>query len=44
MRIFYIVDDIHTVEPLLRRVADHEVQTTIPLNEVVTTILHLVDA
>jgi hypothetical protein len=39
-----IVDDIRTVEPLLRRVADHEVQTTIPLNEVVTTILHLVDA
>jgi hypothetical protein len=39
-----IVDDIQTVEPLLRRVADHEVQTTIPLNEVVTTILHLVDA
>ena len=39
-----IVDDIQTVEPLLRRVADHEVQTTIPLNEVVRTILHLVDA
>ena len=39
-----IVDDIQTVEPLLRRVADHEIQTTIPLNEVVTTILHLVEA
>jgi dephospho-CoA kinase len=39
-----IAGDIQTVEPLLRRVADHEIQTTIPLNEVVTTILHLVDA
>jgi shikimate kinase len=38
-----IVDDIQTVEPLLRGLADHEVQTTIPLNEVVRTILHLVD-
>jgi hypothetical protein len=33
-----------TVEPLLRRVADHEVRTTIPLNEVVRTVLRLVDA
>ncbi len=39
-----IAGDIETVEPLLRRVADHEVRTTIPLNEVVTTILRLVDA
>jgi dephospho-CoA kinase len=39
-----IVNDIETVEPLLRRVADHEVQTTIPLREVVTAILQLVDA
>ncbi len=39
-----IADDIQAAEPLLRRVADHEVRTTIPLNEVVTTILHLVDA
>ena len=39
-----VVDDLQTVEPLLRRVADHEVRTTIPLNEVVTTILCLVDA
>jgi shikimate kinase len=38
-----IVDDVETVEPLLRRVADHEVQTTISLNEVVTTILRLAD-
>jgi hypothetical protein len=26
------------VEPLLRRLADHEIQATIPLNEAVTTI------
>ena len=39
-----VVDDLQTVEPLLRRVADHEVRTTIPLNKVVTTILCLVDA
>jgi shikimate kinase len=38
-----IVDDIETVEPLLRRVADHEVRTTIPLNEVVNTVLRLVE-
>jgi shikimate kinase len=37
-------EDVETVEPLLRRVATHEVQTTMPLNEVVTTILQLVDA
>ena len=39
-----IVDDVAAVEPLLRRVADHEVRTTIPLTEVVTAILRLVDA
>jgi shikimate kinase len=39
-----IVGDVEAVEPLLRRVADHEVRTTIPLNEVVTAILRLVDA
>jgi shikimate kinase len=39
-----IIDDVEAVEPLLRRVADHEVRTTIPLNEVVTAILRLVDA
>ena len=39
-----IVDDVEAVEPLLRRVADHEVRTTIPLDEVVTAILRLVDA
>jgi shikimate kinase len=39
-----ILDDLENVEPLLRRVADHEIRTTIPLSEVVATILHLVDA
>ena len=39
-----VLDDLETVEPLLRRVADHEVRTTVPLNEVVTTVLRLVDA
>jgi len=38
------LDDVETVEPLLRRVATHEVRTTEPLNEVVATILRLVDA
>ncbi len=37
------LDDVQNVEPLLRAVADHEVQTTVPLPEVVTTILRLVD-
>jgi dephospho-CoA kinase len=38
------LDDVRTVEPLLRRVASHEVRTTMPLNEVVTTVLRLIDA
>lgn len=38
------LDDVETVEPLLRRVATQEVRTTVPLDEVVTTILRLVDA
>ncbi len=39
-----VLDDVQAVEPLLRRVADHEVRTTVPLAEVVTTILRLVGA
>ena len=39
-----IVDDVEAAEPLLRRVADHEVRTTIPLDEVVTAILRHVHA
>ena len=37
------LDDVGTVEPLLRRVADHEVRTTAPLEDVVETILRLTD-
>jgi dephospho-CoA kinase len=37
-------EDVETVEPLLRRIATHEVQSTMPLNDVVTTILELVNA
>ena len=38
------LDDVETVEPLLRRVASHEVRTTVPVNEVVTTVLRLTDS
>jgi dephospho-CoA kinase len=38
------LEDVGTVEPRLRRVADHEVRTTVPLDEVVSTVLRLVDA
>lgn len=38
-----ILDDLATIEPLLRRSADHEVCTTIPLSDVVATVLRLVD-
>jgi dephospho-CoA kinase len=36
-----VLDDLRTVEPALRRVADHEVRTTMPLDEVVATVLRL---
>ena len=38
--------DVETVAAyeLLRRVADHEIRTTMPLDEVVATVLRLVDA
>ena len=39
-----ILDDLEHVEPLLRRVADHEVRTTAPVDEVVANVLRLVDA
>ena len=39
-----VLDDSATVEPLLRGVADHEVVTTAPLADVVTTVLRLVGA
>jgi len=36
-----ILHDLETIEPRLRRVADHEVDTTIPIDDVVTAILRL---
>lgn len=39
-----ILDDVENVEPLLRRAADHEIRTTVPLDDVVTTVLRLVGA
>lgn len=39
-----ILDDLHNVEPLLRQVADHEVRTTMPLNDVVAAVLRIVGA
>lgn len=37
-----VLSDLETVEPRLRRVAGHEVRTTMPLAEVVATVLRLV--
>jgi dephospho-CoA kinase len=39
-----VLQDIEIVEPLLRSVADHEIQTTMPLNDVVKAILRLIGA
>jgi len=39
-----VLDDVRTVEPLLRRVATHEVRTNRPLDEVVATVLRLTEA
>jgi dephospho-CoA kinase len=39
-----VLNDVDTIEPLLRQVADHEIRTTMPLDDVVTTILRLVGA
>ena len=36
-----VLADLRNVEPLLRQVADHEVRTTMPLDDVVTAILRL---
>jgi shikimate kinase len=38
------LDDVHNVEPLLRGIATHEVRTTMPPDEVVATVLRLVNA
>jgi dephospho-CoA kinase len=37
-----VLDDAAAIEPRLRKIADHEIVTTTPLHEVVTTILQLV--
>jgi dephospho-CoA kinase len=39
-----ILDDLNAVEPRLRRAADHEIRTTIPLADVVSTVLRLAGA
>jgi dephospho-CoA kinase len=39
-----VLDDLHAVEPLLRRVADHGVATTAPVDDVVAEILALTHA
>ncbi len=36
-----ILADLDTVEPLLRRAADYEIRTTIPLTDVVAEVVHL---
>lgn len=37
-----VLENLRTVEPLLRRVADHEIDTRAPLAEVVEAVLRLV--
>jgi shikimate kinase len=37
-----ILDDLATIEPLLRRAAHHEIRTTMPLSDVVASVLRLV--
>jgi hypothetical protein len=39
-----VFDDLRTIEPLLRTAADYEIRTTMPLSDVVTAVLRLVDA
>jgi len=39
-----VLQDLRTIEPLLRRVADHEIQTTMALDDVVSAILHVTGA
>ena len=36
-----VFDDLRAVEPLLRQAADHEIRTTMPINDVVTEVLRL---
>jgi hypothetical protein len=37
-----VLDQQYTVEPLLRRAAGHEIDTSAPLDQVVATVLQLV--
>jgi dephospho-CoA kinase len=39
-----VFDDLRNVEPLLRRAADHEIRTTMPVSEVVAAVLRLAGA
>ena len=39
-----VLHNLQTVEPLLRRAADHEIDTRASLDEVVATVLRLVEA
>jgi shikimate kinase len=39
-----VLDDLQTVEPLLRKAATHEIRTTVPLGDVVEAVLRLADA
>jgi dephospho-CoA kinase len=36
-----VLDDWQAVEPLLRKAATHEIQTTMPLGDLVAAVLHL---
>jgi dephospho-CoA kinase len=37
------LENLETIEPLLRKGADHEIDTRVPLSEVVTAVLRLLD-
>ena len=39
-----VFDDLRTVEPRLRKAADHEISTTMPLEDVVAAVLRLTGA
>jgi dephospho-CoA kinase len=39
-----VFDDLRHVEPLLRRAADYEVRSTVPVSEVVAAVLRLIGA
>jgi shikimate kinase len=39
-----VLDDLRAVEPLLRKAADHEIRTIMPLSDVVAAVLRLADA